>query len=311
MEALYGCTVADISLVNGIRSLDTLVPGQKLVIPVGGDLSAAREEARLRQAVLETKRNFPPRVAFSVYEVQPGDSAWSIAGKFDLDVNTVLGCNPKTLSGRIHPGIEVRIPNQDGILVKVSRGNTLASIARRYEVVESALASANGIAEPVLEAGTLLFVPGGKLIEDEDSAQGSVRKKSAKPASKESRFHWPLAGRVNSSYGWRRDPFTGGRDFHTGIDIGAPVGSPVRSATAGRVAFAGWMGGYGKSVVVEKGGLMIIYAHCSKLKVRPGQSVKKGQTVALVGSTGRSTGPHLHFEIRLNGRAVNPSRYYR
>lgn len=114
----------------------------------------------------------------------------------------------------------------------------------------------------------------------------------------------PTSGVVTSRYGYRW-----GRT-HTGIDIGAPTGTPIKAAAAGTVSFSGWKGTLGYLVVLSHGnGIQTYYAHCSKLLVSKGQTVSKGQLIAKMGSTGRSTGPHLHFEIRVNGSSINPQSY--
>jgi murein DD-endopeptidase MepM/ murein hydrolase activator NlpD len=116
-----------------------------------------------------------------------------------------------------------------------------------------------------------------------------------------------LAGRLSSAYGWRRDPIDGTRRFHKGIDVAMPVGQSVPAARDGRVTFAGEMRGYGLAVVIDHGnGLSTRYGHLSAIDVQAGDTVTAGQTIAESGSTGRSTGPHLHFEVLDNGQPVNP-----
>ena len=120
----------------------------------------------------------------------------------------------------------------------------------------------------------------------------------------------PVSGRVTSEFGMRSDPLDGTQRFHSGIDIACPTGTPIRAAGAGRVVFAGDRGGYGLCVVVDHGdGLSTLYAHQNRLLVDKGDPVAAGQAVGLSGSTGRSTGPHLHFEVRRDGQAVNPQEY--
>lgn len=124
------------------------------------------------------------------------------------------------------------------------------------------------------------------------------------------RLAWPLQGRITSRFGYRRHPCWGGRHFHTGIDIAAKYGSPVSAADAGEVIFAGWWDGYGKAIVVDHGRRMTtVYAHLSRIYKRVGEIVAKGQILGLVGSTGYSTGPHLHFEVRMDGKPVDPLKY--
>ncbi|MBV9224298.1 MAG: M23 family metallopeptidase [Acidobacteriaceae bacterium] len=121
---------------------------------------------------------------------------------------------------------------------------------------------------------------------------------------------WPLDGVLRSSFGGRSDPFSGEGAFHTGIDISAPIGTPVHVTADGVVVSAGWAGGYGKLVVVDHGnGFQTYYAHLSQLFAVPGEEVSRGQVIAYSGSTGKSTGPHMHYEVRLAGTPVNPYKY--
>ncbi len=121
----------------------------------------------------------------------------------------------------------------------------------------------------------------------------------------------PIKGVFSSGFGIRKDPFTGGIEFHKGIDISAPTGTPIVATADGVVEKAGWnSGGYGNQVVIDHGnGIKTRYAHMSKVLVKEGQKVRRGQVIGLVGSTGRSVAPHVHYEVYLNGNPVNPLRY--
>lgn len=121
---------------------------------------------------------------------------------------------------------------------------------------------------------------------------------------------WPASGPITSPFGWRTHPIFGTSRYHSGIDIGADYGDAVGAADGGVVIYADWMGGYGKAVIIDHGGgISTLYAHNSELVVSEGQRVRKGETVSYVGSTGYSTGPHLHFEVRQDGSPVNPMNY--
>jgi murein DD-endopeptidase MepM/ murein hydrolase activator NlpD len=120
----------------------------------------------------------------------------------------------------------------------------------------------------------------------------------------------PVSGQVTSDYGWRTDPMTGGPRFHGGIDIAAAQGTPVYAPQSGMVIYSGAYGGYGNVVVLNHGNtLFTVYGHNSKLLVQPGDRVYRGQVISLVGSTGRSTGPHLHFEVHYKQQYLNPVSY--
>ena len=123
------------------------------------------------------------------------------------------------------------------------------------------------------------------------------------------KMDWPIPGytRISSPFGYRIHPVLKTKKFHTGIDIAAPTGAKAKAASAGTVIFSDWLGGYGKAIMIDHGGgIVTLYAHNSALNVSVGQTVKRGDTIAKVGSTGMSTGPHSHFEVRKNGAYENP-----
>jgi len=123
---------------------------------------------------------------------------------------------------------------------------------------------------------------------------------------------WPVEGRVASSFGEREDPFNGEGSFHSGIDIDAPIGTPVRAAGDGDVAEAGTESGYGREILLDHGhGMETLYGHLSAIAVIPGQHVTRGQIIGYVGQSGRATGPHLHYEVRIHNVPVNPHKYLR
>ncbi|MBW4521401.1 MAG: peptidoglycan DD-metalloendopeptidase family protein [Scytolyngbya sp. HA4215-MV1] len=121
---------------------------------------------------------------------------------------------------------------------------------------------------------------------------------------------YPTNGEITSGFGWRMHPILGYERFHTGIDFGVDYGTTIYAADSGTVIFAGWYGGYGNAVIIDHGnGITTLYGHTSELFVSEGQAVKRGDAIAAVGSTGLSTGPHLHFEVRRNGEPVDPMAY--
>lgn len=300
-------TPEDVAKANGLKSLHRLVEGQLLLIPRSPeDVSFVLEEIGRRAKVEETKQREAAPLEMKEYVVQQGDTLWSVANNFNLDINTLFGCNSLKNPDVLSPGTKLLVPNQDGVLHKVEKGDTLAALSKKFGVHPEAVTLANGFAEGAgLEAGKSIFLPGAKpVVVATTSRSGSSAALSG--------FRWPVAGRISSPFGWRRDPFSGRKDFHTGLDIRAPSGRTIVAAKAGTVVYSGWMGGYGRVIVINHGGgYTTLYAHCSKLLAAKGKKVSAGQAVAQVGSSGRSTGPHLHFEVRVNNSPTNPLKVLR
>lgn len=194
----------------------------------------------------------------------------------------------------------------------VQTGDTLTEIAERFGVKTAAIIEINDLDfHTTLRVGRKILIPAN--VESDDPGRGYRDKDKRKVASRglvgdlarvvSKRFLWPTSGRVSSTFGFRS-----GR-MHTGLDIPNHPGASIQAAKSGVVVSAGWDGDYGKTVDISHGkGVVTRYAHCSKLLVKPGERVSAGQTIALVGDTGRATGPHLHYEVRVNGRPVNPSK---
>lgn len=172
------------------------------------------------------------------------------------------------------------------------------------------LVNAHPMTEPDLQAAILELT---KAVDARDDSLSSIEAKILQQSVLKDMLpnSNPISAAYNSSsYGWRIDPFNGNKAFHEGLDFTANTGTPIRAAADGIVSSADLGGAYGKLVKIEHGGgLETRYAHASKIIVKVGERVTKGQIVAEVGSTGRSTGPHLHYEIRLNGAALDPRKY--
>jgi len=198
-----------------------------------------------------------------------------------------------------------------GVRHLVQPGQTLWRIARVYGVPLEEIAAANGIEDPTrLNVGQRLLIPGARRVLDVPPAPQplagvtgpSPPPRTPPPKAGAGGWGWPLDGPLSSSFGARRRH---GR--HHGIDISAPPGTPVHASRAGRVTFAGDRGAYGRLVVISHpGGFSSWYGHNSSLRVRVGEQVRKGQVIARSGRTGNASGPHLHFEIRRQGRALDP-----
>ncbi len=262
-----------------------------------------------------------PRTNTETYVVQEHDTISSIADRMGVNVGSILWNNHLTARQYIRPGDTLRIPAVSGILIKIKSGDSLSKLAKRYNGDEQEIANFNGLSlDQRLALGTELLIPGGQPPQIEETrtrilARGSEERLAAptpvpKPADAElgdlpsTRMLWPTPSRtITQYYGWR----------HTGVDIDGDFSSPIYASADGLVEKAGWnSGGYGLMLLLSHpNGMLTRYGHASKLFVKTGDTVKRGQVIAMVGTTGRSTGTHLHYEIYLNDSRVNPLAFTR
>ncbi|MFA5518590.1 MAG: M23 family metallopeptidase [Spirochaetota bacterium] len=237
------------------------------------------------------QKNNDEKLKIQTHNVKRGENLSIIAKKYGVSIDTICGSNNLRSYDFINEGAELRIPNKDGILYNMKEGNNLINLATKYKIPADKILAQNDFVNPdFIKPGELVFIP------------------DAKPQNIIQGFLWPVPSkRITSAYGWRRNPFSRNhREFHKGIDIAARY-SWVKASRFGRITFAGWMGGYGNAIIIaHPGGYKTLYAHLSRISVRNGQYVKQGQVIAQSGNTGRSTGPHLHFEIIKNGKHQNP-----
>lgn len=247
------------------------------------------------------------------YSVQTGDTVSSIAEDFGLSVNTILWENSLTARTLIKPGSKLIILPQDGIRHVVAKNENISKIASKYGVTIESIAEGNDIdLDDSLKIGEKIFIPGGKKIIQTTTVtnrtysgtsitQNTGNTANQQPAYTGGKLLWPTVGaRITQYYSWR----------HQGLDIANKTGTPLYAAEAGTVLSSGWSNGYGYNVVISHGGgLKTLYAHASKLHVKAGDQVNRGDIIADMGSTGWSTGPHIHFEVILNGVKQNPLNY--
>lgn len=234
------------------------------------------------------------------YEVRPNDTISEIAYTLGLDPGTILSANPISDVRRLLPGTMLSIPDRDGLFHDVQPGESLSSIADSYGVPLMPILDANDLSSSVLSVGETLFVPGASMDGDEYLlAIGEL-------------FSWPVRNfRFTSGYGMRSDPITGQWRMHTGIDLANAFGTPILAARAGRVVHVESNSGpYGNLVIIDHGdGFRSLYAHLSSFSVSTGQRVGTGQVIGRMGSTGRSTGSHLHFSVYRNNRPEDPLKH--
>jgi murein DD-endopeptidase MepM/ murein hydrolase activator NlpD len=260
-------------------------------------------------------------LAVVAHVVLPGESLWTLADTYDTDPDTLLALNTHVQPEALQPGQTLRVlRNFHGISYRVEEGDTVGQIALAYGIDPEEIKSVNGLdAEGSIRIDQVIFLPGARPRSRNQVASrgGMVRREeptrvapAPAPAPQQepatnADYLWPLSdGRFFSEYGYRND------GFHSGLDIAVPEGTPAVASRAGTVVFAGWSNGYGNLVVIDHGdGVQTKYAHASAILVTVGEEITASQQVILVGSTGRSTGPHLHFEVVVNGTAKNPRSF--
>ncbi len=270
-----GIPVEELMALNGLNDT-TLIIGQELIL--GG---AAPSEPL-------------------IVEIEPGDSLWSLAERYGVPVDSLSSANGLTEDAFLSVGDSLMVPgiyadavpsDQGGGAeprVTVEAGQSLSQIAEQHGTSVGALMALNSLDSDLLNPGDTLLLPPAAGAGASDS------------------FIWPLEGVITSYFGPRS---LLGMTYHYGLDIDGVTGDPIMAAMSGTVTYSGWNGGYGYCVVIERDGVEYYYAHASELDVSVGEEVSVGDVIAKVGSTGRSTGSHLHFEIRIDGQSVDPLPY--
>ncbi len=248
----------------------------------------------------ETAAASESSLSYFTYRVRQGDMIGKIAAKYDVSQDTLISINKIKSSRTIQVGQYIKIPSHSGILYEVKNdGETIDKIAEQYEIDASNCASVNHVAvSGKLTAGDMLFLPDAKL--DWIALQeinGDLFRKPIRAA-------W----RFTSGFGYRENPFNPSlRSYHNGIDMACPTGTSIYAALPGKVVQTGYSATYGNFVIVaHHSGYKTLYGHMSAILCVPGQSVSQETRIGRVGSTGMSTGPHLHFTVYKNGKAINP-----
>lgn len=252
---------------------------------------------------LEAKDVVAPALSYTAYRVKQGDMIGAIAEEFGLTQDTLISVNNIRQTRLLQIGQYLKIPTMPGILYTVREsGETLSDIAEKYEISLEKCAEVNNLAiDATFSAGATLFLPDAELDwVTRQEINGDL-------------FKRPLKGGYyfSSYYGWRNSPITGVRSFHTGIDMAIAAGTPVYPAMDGEVVAAGWSNVYGNYVQIRHhSGYQTLYGHLKTYYVKKGNFVYTNTVIGEVGSTGQSTGPHLHFTIYKNGNTVNPQNLW-
>ncbi len=264
------------------------------------DLDSVNEDDEIKNRLLQSQQTdyslpvISEKLQVAEHRVKKTETLGRIAKQYGVSIDTICGSNNLRTYDFVGVGTVLKIPNKDGIMYKMAKGENLVNIAVRYRVSLKKILDENNIKNPdFVPLNMKLFIP------------------DAKPQNIIIGFIWPTGARqITCGYGWRRNPFNYRiKEFHQGLDIRS-IYNWIKASKYGQVTFTGWLGGYGNAIIVaHPGGWKTLYGHLSKIIVRSGQYVKQGQSIAKSGNTGRSTGPHLHFEIIKNGQHKNPYYY--
>lgn len=262
-------------------------------------LKSLRDDVKKTLFTIKSRRsdNNLPELKFYSYKVKPGENFWVVLSKCSMDMDTLMTVNGLTSPFQVVPGTVLYIPNMRGVILPGEKKKEIYQVLA-YEKIDIRYVRTVNKSSDLDKK--FIFIPCGKI-------SGVERSMFLGTA-----FLSPVReGRTTSGFGTRRNPFNSRRmEFHKGIDIGVPVGTKIHASRSGRIVFNGYEEGYGKLVILEhEFGYRTYYGHLSKGLAKVGDVVGPGQVIALSGNTGRSTGPHLHFEIRKNGQSMNPFTY--
>jgi len=311
----YRLSQEHISSVNDLSKPDALSISQLTSIPIDNTkkeeakkedeqpgISLKKDQLNYQGMSTSLEQEFRDLVKEVNYKDKENESLWTITQNYQISLNDFsqkidqkLEITANELSTEQETGTTESVTQREkpkGVIHYVQKGETLWQISRKYQVSVQSIASANQISE----SGRLLV---GQRLIIPNTGSSSISSRS---------FIWPLNGLVTSQFGIRT--LGNSRDYHTGIDIDAHSGALIKAAESGKVSFSGYINGYGNVVIIDHaGGYSTVYAHSSSNLVKEGQEVTKGEVICKSGSTGNATGSHLHFEIRENGKPVNPLNY--
>lgn len=287
------------------------------------DLATLYKSEKRNSASKENLENKVTRpIAFTKQRVLNNESIKKVASRYGLSADTIILVNGLKRPSDLKTGDIVTIPNQDGRLIQVKANDSIYKISERYGVSWKKIVDCNNLSDVNIKAGMKLFIPDSEMTKYEREKFYQTKPKQAAPVVRStskssseakksiatsSMFSWPIQGAITSSYGSRSDPITGVKDFHTGLDIRGAMNTSVKAPYDGIVAFTGWSNVYGNFILIKhENNVVTMYGHLNKINVKKGETVKRGTIIGAVGTTGRSTGPHLHFEVLKNNKRENP-----
>jgi hypothetical protein len=297
------------SLVAGVLLLAIIITGNIITFLTSEHVTLPGESYRVvrgvplftdHEAYVDLVSNYPHQLTPGIrtYTTVRGDTPWSLSERFNLDLDTLAGCNPALEDLFVPEGTPVVIPPEKGFILAMDSAGDISEY-KNMEGVDPPSFRSFPFRLIRKDELLLVFVPGEKPVRLHPSTRRLL--------AFHNRFHEPVRGFFTSQYGDRVESTHHGMKYHNGLDICAPLGSPIKASAAGYVMFAGWRSGYGHTITLLHGdGYTSMYGHCHRILVEKGEYVEQGETIGLVGSTGWSTGPHLHFVITRQNRDLNP-----
>ena len=270
----------------------------KIAISDIADLGTAENEARQLTSKNPLAASKINPWQFELYTVNKGDTIWHIARNTGISIDTILSANRIIAAQNIHPGQKIRIPQANGVYYQIRKGDSYSSLARRYNIREEDIRTANNSLK-FLRINETVFLPDAKLpLQERMTAFGVY-------------FEKPAEGTISSRYGLRLHPILKRRLFHSGLDIAGREGDKIKSIQDGQVFLIQRnLTGYGNYIGIKhSSGFSSYYAHLKDISIQENVKLKKGDVIGTLGSTGLSTGPHLHLEIRQFGKFVNPLNF--
>jgi len=284
---------------NHTQGVNIIIDGDSLVT----ELIVEKElDTKFQASAIHTKKELQnlakiKPLSFVFYRILPGENLYSVASKFGLSMATVLSLNSLDNAHSIGVGQKILLSTRSGILYNSTNDESIKDITERYEISIKDTSLVNALEKTTIQAGETLFLPDANL--------------SFKAMAKLLGFQFvnpvPRYRRISSHFGWRWHPILHKRKLHAGIDFAARTGTPILAAREGRIIYTGWSGANGLFIKIRhNNGFTTSYSHLSKIRINRNTWVKTGDRIGDIGSTGRSTGSHLHFEIHKYGQAKNP-----
>lgn len=311
-----GISVDTIKLLNGISSDKELQTKEKIVLPViNGNVVKVKQGDTLEVMAVKNSVSTGRIIALNKnhlknpHYLQIGQPIFVPSDK-STDTKVAVKTENKPTPAKTTDS-KISVSRENNIVHKLAAGETIGLLAVRYGISEEKIMAANVNINPTrLQINQRIIIPvnslkrNGSRSKDLKLASRSLMGGYENGSVKSGRLVWPAYGQFSSPFGWR------GREYHRGIDIAASYGTNIVAAMSGYVISAGWDGGYGNMIQIRHyNGMVTRYAHCSKFYVSSGQYVNGGQVIAAIGTSGYATGPHVHFEVMVNGSQVNPRNY--